>query len=93
MVLNVCCTDWVWLATVCPSISSTTLGAGLPPSALHDTVRSCSSVPDNLLGGITSSKLTLDGDTVVKKNQTKIHFCGLFFSILKNTKGNNAIYQ
>jgi hypothetical protein len=30
MAVNVCCTDWVWLATVCPSIISITLGAGLP---------------------------------------------------------------
>ena len=25
---------------VCPSIISITLGAGVPPSALHDTIRS-----------------------------------------------------
>jgi hypothetical protein len=63
MVLNVCSNDWVWLATVCPSIISTTLGAGLPPSALHDTVRSWPSVPNILFSGVTLSMLKLDGGT------------------------------
>jgi hypothetical protein len=64
MVFNVCCTDWVWLATVCLSIITTTLGAGLPPTALHDTLRSWPSVPNNLLlAGVTFSMLTLDGGT------------------------------
>ena len=64
MAVNVCCTNWVWLATVCPSIFSTTLGAGLPPTALHDTVRSWPSVPNNLLCGVMFSILKLDGGTV-----------------------------
>jgi hypothetical protein len=64
MVLDVCCTDWVWLATVCPSISSTTLGAGLPPTALHDTVISRPCVPNNLFCGVTLSILKLEGGTV-----------------------------
>ena len=64
MVFNVYCTDWTWLATDCLSIISLTLGAGVPPTALHDTVRSWPSVPDNLFGDATFSKLTLDGGTV-----------------------------
>jgi len=64
MVLNVCCADCVWLATDCPSIISTTLGAGVPPTALHDTVRSLPSVPDNLLGYVAFSMLKLVGGTM-----------------------------
>jgi hypothetical protein len=64
MVVNVCWTDWVWFATICPSIINTTLGAGLPPTALHDTVKFWSSVPNNLFSGVAFSMLRLDGGTV-----------------------------
>jgi hypothetical protein len=64
MVVNVCCTVWVWFAFVCPSIISTTLGAGLPPSTLHDTVRSWPCVPNNLFSGVAFYMLKLEGGTV-----------------------------
>ena len=64
MVLNVLYTDLVWLALDCPSIISTTLGAGVPPTALHDTVRSRPCVPNNLFCGVTLSMLKLEGGTV-----------------------------
>ena len=64
MEVNVSCTDWIWMATVCPSIISPIVGAGLPPTALHDTVRSWPSVPNNLLCGVTFAILKLDGGTV-----------------------------
>jgi hypothetical protein len=47
------------IARVWPSIISTTLGADLPPTALHDTVRSWPSVPNNMFSGLTFSILKL----------------------------------
>ena len=64
MVVNICCAVWILFATVCPSIITTTLGAGLPPTALHDTVKFWSSVPNNLFSGVAFSMLRLDGGTV-----------------------------
>ena len=56
--------DWVWLATDCLSIISTTLGTGVPPTALHDTDKCWPSVPNNLFSGVMLSMLKLVGDTV-----------------------------
>ena len=65
MVVNVCCAVWIVFTLDCPSIISATLGAGLPPTALHDTVRSWPSVPTNLLfSGAAFSMFKLDGGTV-----------------------------
>ena len=63
MVVHVYCAVWVVLAIVCPSIISTTLGAGVPPTALHDTIRFWPSVPNILFSGVTLSMLKLDGGT------------------------------
>ena len=83
MVLNVCCADCVRLATDCPSIISTTLGAGVPPTALHVIVRSWPSVPNNLLfTGVALSMLKLDGATVKKTNYLNINKHSLFHLII-----------
>jgi hypothetical protein len=62
------CFNWIWLAII-----NTTLGVGLPPTALHYKVRSLPSVLNNLLGGITFSKLTLDGGTIVQTHFSNIN--------------------
>ena len=66
MLLNACCTSLVWLALDCPVNISTTLGASLPLTASHDTVRFKPCIPNNLLCGVTLFMLHLDGGTVWK---------------------------
>jgi hypothetical protein len=59
------------LATVCPAIISTTLGAGVPPTTLHDTVIFRPSVSNNRFSDVTFSMLKLDGSTVKQYRPTQ----------------------